>query len=108
MVMTLATQERFSNHENQQRHFQFRATNPTKYENPKTQTTRHTHLRCRGRHVLCGWLRRDGIRKHNIAAVGGWLPRRHAANAKATATLCCSATLHSPARDSEGKILLRL
>src|ERR1700745_823515 len=80
----------------------------TKYESPKTQFKRSNNPRCRCRRAFCGRLRRDGINQYNIAAVGGWLPRPHPANAKATADVPCPATLQSRARDGERKSLLRL
>src|SRR5205814_5938131 len=58
--------------------------------------------------LLTGGLCRDGIRKHNIAVVGGGLPRANAANAPATANLCRPATVPSSPGHRERKDLLRL
>ena len=73
----------------------------THYENTTIAIKRHSHL-CRGCYrALCGWLCRGGIRKHNIPAYCGGIPRAHTADAEATANLCCPATLPSRAGHRE-------
>ena len=65
----------------------------TPYENTTIAIKRHSHL-CRSCYrALCGWLCRGGIRKHNIPAYCGGIPRAHPADAEATANLRCPATL---------------
>ena len=70
----------------------------------KTEFDHSHNLRCRRRHVICSWLRRDGISEHDIPAHCGWIPRAHAANAKATADLRCFATLQGGACHVQGHV----
>src|SRR6516225_4825089 len=64
------------------RQFQFAIANRCKheYESPKTELDHSRNLCRRGRHAICGWLRRDGFGKHNILALSGWIPRAHPAD----------------------------
>src|SRR6476660_7314590 len=80
----------------------------THHENTTIAIKRHSHL-CRScYHALCGSLRRSGIRKHNIPAYFGGIPRAHPADAEATANLCRPAIIPSPPDHRERKNLLRL
>src|SRR4029077_11526382 len=80
----------------------------TPYENTTIAIKRYSHL-CRSCYcALCGWLRWGGIRKHNISAYGGGIPRAHPADAEATANLRCPATLPGPSGHRERTRFLRV
>src|SRR5262249_41724631 len=65
--------------------------------------------RCLGRRAISCRVCQHGINQHDILAHGGRLSRAYAANAKATANLCCPATLPGTAGDGARKrSLLRL
>src|SRR6476469_5407803 len=80
----------------------------THYENTTIAIKRHSHL-CRGCYrALCGWLCRDGIRKHNVPAHCRGIPRADTADAKTTADLRRPAALSSGAGHHKRTRFLRL